>query len=109
MGVTLPLSVGSVAVLVLVFHANLIQVYWAQALVSCLEMAICMAVFVRSDWFKYAEDAKERQEVKNRASPALNSPGLLQSPAALTSPLEMVEAMDLVENAESPKTTPAEP
>lgn len=109
MGVTLPLSVGSVALLVLVLHANLIQVYWAQALVSCLEMAICMIVFLRSDWFRFARDASERQEVKNRQSPALHSPGLLQSPAALTGPLEMVEAVDLEEIAESPRKTPAEP
>merc|ERR1712050_181143 len=68
MGVTLPLSVGSVALVVLVFHASLVQVYWAQALVSCFEMFVCSVIFLRSDWSKYSRDAKDRQEVMSRTS-----------------------------------------
>merc|ERR1712083_1036799 len=41
---------------------GLVLVYWAQAAVSCFELLICLAIFVRSDWDGYAKDARERQE-----------------------------------------------
>eukprot|EP00928_Gymnodinium_smaydae_P026445 TRINITY_DN2076_c0_g1_i2.p1 TRINITY_DN2076_c0_g1~~TRINITY_DN2076_c0_g1_i2.p1 ORF type:complete len:531 (-),score=83.51 TRINITY_DN2076_c0_g1_i2:314-1738(-) len=62
MGVELPLSIGCVAVLVLVLHQNLVVVYWVQALVMCFEMFIVMIIFFRSDWKQYARDAQRRQE-----------------------------------------------
>merc|ERR1712187_367999 len=62
MGIELPLSIGSVAILVMVFHTGLVLVYWAQAAVSCFEAVICMVIFLRSDWDGYAREARERQE-----------------------------------------------
>mmetsp|Transcript_40695 Transcript_40695/g.73342 ORF Transcript_40695/g.73342 Transcript_40695/m.73342 type:complete len:569 (-) Transcript_40695:55-1761(-) len=61
MGFELPLSVGSTAILVFVFKANLQTVYWAQAVVSILEAVVIMAILSRSDWPKFAREARQRQ------------------------------------------------
>lgn len=63
MGFELPLSVGSTALLVIVFKASLTQVFWAQAAVTILEAVVILMILGRSDWRKYAEDAQDRQGV----------------------------------------------
>jgi MATE family multidrug resistance protein len=60
-GFELPFSIGSVALLVLVFKADLLTVFWAQAAVSTFEMVVVLAIVQRSDWARYAREAQERQ------------------------------------------------
>mmetsp|Transcript_90844 Transcript_90844/g.261759 ORF Transcript_90844/g.261759 Transcript_90844/m.261759 type:complete len:544 (+) Transcript_90844:93-1724(+) len=82
MGVELPLNIGSVAFLVLYLHWGLVPVYWAQAMVSFLEMLLVLVLFSRSDWERYAKETKMRQELEDaearstgrRMSPATSSP-----------------------------------
>lgn len=67
MGVELPLSIGSVVLIVLYLHWGVVSVYWAQAAVSCFEMVLVSAVFLTSDWPRYAKDAQRRQEAEEEA------------------------------------------
>eukprot|EP00929_Paragymnodinium_shiwhaense_P014177 TRINITY_DN122062_c0_g1_i1.p1 TRINITY_DN122062_c0_g1~~TRINITY_DN122062_c0_g1_i1.p1 ORF type:complete len:579 (+),score=118.52 TRINITY_DN122062_c0_g1_i1:62-1798(+) len=69
MGFELPLSVGSTALLVLYFNADLQTVYWAQGLVSLFEALVVVAILQRSDWPRFAKEAQERQ-----AAPAATTP-----------------------------------
>lgn len=84
MGVELPLNIGSVAFLVLYVRMGLVPVYWAQAAVSCLELVLVLVIFMRSDWERYAKDAKLRQEVEEAEarSEGRVSPLLLSSPGS---------------------------
>jgi len=59
----LPLSLGSIAVLVLVFHVDVHVVYWVQAGVTFLECFVVLMILSRSDWEKYAADARARNQV----------------------------------------------
>merc|ERR1719428_2154917 len=62
MGFELPLSLGSVALLVLLFKASVPVVYWVQAFVSCGEAVVVYFLISTSDWAKYAAEARQRQE-----------------------------------------------
>merc|ERR1719482_45865 len=61
-GFELPFSIGSVALLVLVFKADLVTVFWAQAAVSTFEMVVVLAILQRSDWARYTREARERED-----------------------------------------------
>lgn len=63
MGIELPLSLGSTALLVLVFSATLNTVYWVQAIVTLFEAAIVVIILQGSDWQRYAQEAVRRQAV----------------------------------------------
>jgi MATE family multidrug resistance protein len=98
LGFELPLSLGSVALLVLAFHASLTQVYWAQSAVTCGEALIVWLIVTRSDWRKHSADAVERQ----RRSPSqASSPLQARSPTGeiltpeLTRDDEEVVGMDI--------------
>jgi len=81
MGFELPLSLGSVALLVLLFKASVTQVYWVQAAVTCLEAVVVWLLVTRSNWRKFSNEAVARQlEGSGAASPAAGSPA--QAPAA---------------------------
>lgn len=69
MGFELPLSLGSTALLVMVFHCGLVFVYWAQAFVSVLEAGVVCAIIKRSDWAKFAEEARIRQNADSSPTP----------------------------------------
>eukprot|EP00931_Biecheleriopsis_adriatica_P108278 TRINITY_DN82600_c0_g1_i1.p1 TRINITY_DN82600_c0_g1~~TRINITY_DN82600_c0_g1_i1.p1 ORF type:complete len:593 (-),score=93.64 TRINITY_DN82600_c0_g1_i1:72-1796(-) len=58
----LPLSLGSIATLVLVFHADVRLVYWVQASVSMLEALVVVFIVSRSDWERYAREAQARNQ-----------------------------------------------
>ena len=64
----LPLSLGSIAVLVLAFHVDVHVVYWVQAGITFLEAIIVLILISRSDWDKYAEDARARNQMSRQAS-----------------------------------------
>ena len=61
-GLELPLSIGGVAVYILVFHGNLLGVYWWQAISGAIEIVIVFVLLWRADWDQCAVDAKIRQE-----------------------------------------------
>jgi len=61
LGFELPLSLGSIAMLVLVFNADVRLVYWVQAGVSVAEAFVVFIIAKRSDWEKYAAAAQARQ------------------------------------------------
>merc|ERR1712046_521774 len=86
MGVELPMTLGIIAFLVFVVKTTVVPLYWGQAAVFWLEMAICLVIWARSDWPRYAREALDRQEA-TKASP-------VRSPAsAFASPLVQSEAM----------------
>jgi Na+-driven multidrug efflux pump len=61
MGFELPLSLGSTAFVVLVYHSPITVVYWIQAIVSCFEAVVVCLLVHASDWPKLAREAKQRQ------------------------------------------------
>lgn len=73
MGIELPMTLGIVALLVFYFHTTVVPLYWGQASVFWLEMFICLGIWRCSDWVRYADEAKTRQEL-NAASPIAASP-----------------------------------
>lgn len=61
-GLELPLSIGGVAVYILVFHGNLLGVYWWQAISGGIEIVIVFFILLRANWNQCAVEAKVRQE-----------------------------------------------
>jgi len=60
--VDIPLSIGGVAVIILVFHAReLLDVYLYGVCAALLELAIAYAFIFASNWNKYAQEAQARQ------------------------------------------------
>ena len=59
--VDIPLSVGGVAAMILVFKTNLRGVYAYGCAAAALELLIAYGFVWSSDWKKYASDAKARQ------------------------------------------------
>ena len=60
MGFELPLSLGSTIVLVLVFKASVVTVYWVQAFVTLLEALVVGLIVSKSDWPRFAREARKR-------------------------------------------------
>lgn len=87
MFVELPMTLGIVAFLVFVVHTTVVPLYWGQASVFWLEMAICIVIWRGSDWAKHAEEAQARQEASaaspSAASPAASIGGVAEVSAAL--------------------------
>jgi len=92
MGIELPLNIGSIAFLVLYMHVGLVPVYWAQAAVSCLELVLVLTIFLRSDWERYAKDAKRRQEAEEAESIATGR-GKMSPASRFSSPGSPVSKM----------------
>lgn len=61
-GLELPLSIGGVAVYILVFHGNLLGVYWWQAISGGIEIVIVFVIMLQTNWDQCAHEAKVRQE-----------------------------------------------
>jgi len=61
-GLELPLSIGGVALYILVFHGDLLGVYWWQAIAGAIELVIVAFILMRSDWQKCAVEAQRRNE-----------------------------------------------
>jgi len=87
MGVELPMTLGIVAYLVFVVHTTVVPLYWGQAAVFWLEMAICFAIWYFSNWQQYADDAQRRQEATQA------SPSPLRSALCFSSPLANVDML----------------
>jgi MATE family multidrug resistance protein len=100
MGFELPLSLGSVAAMVLLVHAKLPNVYWVQSTVTCVEAVVVWVLIVRSNWAKHSEEAQERQASKHSVemspeperAPLPSAPPLSEgrmSPVPYATPLQM--------------------
>lgn len=63
-GLELPLTLGGVAIYILVMHGNLLGVYWWQALSGGIELIIVLVILSCSNWQACADDAQRRQEVQ---------------------------------------------
>jgi len=61
-GLELPLSLGGVALYIIVMHGNLLGVYWLQAMLGGVEVCIVLFILIRSDFDYWAEEARKRQE-----------------------------------------------
>lgn len=61
-GLELPLSLGGVALYILVMHGNLLGVYWLQAILGGVEVLVVMFILLRSDFGYWADEARKRQE-----------------------------------------------
>ncbi|KAG7349181.1 MATE efflux family protein [Nitzschia inconspicua] len=67
-GLELPLSIGGVAIYILVFHGDLLGVYWFNAISGAVEAAIVLYLIMSSNWTKCADEARERQEASRRSA-----------------------------------------
>ena len=63
-GFELPMSIGGVAIYILVFHGNLIGVYWWSAISGAIELLVVLSVLFASDWKYWALEAQRRQEAR---------------------------------------------
>ena len=61
-GLELPLSIGGVAIYIIVMHGNLLGVYWLNAIIVAFEVAIVLFLLFRSNWDYWAQEAQRRQE-----------------------------------------------
>ena len=68
-GLELPMSIGGVAIYILVMHGNLIGVYWWQAISGGLEAIIVIVIMVRSNWDVCVQEALQRQEADTATHP----------------------------------------
>jgi multidrug resistance protein, MATE family len=67
-GLELPLSIGGVAIYILVFHGDLLGVYWFNAISGAVEAVIVLYLIMSSNWSKCAENARDRQEASQRTA-----------------------------------------
>lgn len=116
MGIELPMTLGAVAFCVFVLKWGLVPVYWGQAAVFWLEMAICLAIFVTSDWPKYAREIMARQEAapSTQKDPSLvagsvdATPGIVELGAlAIASPGATKEYREFAPSSPGPMPTTA--
>lgn len=81
LGFELPFVLGTIAILVLYFHADVRIVYWGQAIVNGIEAIVVLAIIKRSDWELLSRQARIRQGAQpievaiRRASPGGGDPG----------------------------------
>jgi Na+-driven multidrug efflux pump len=61
-GLELPMSIGGVAIYILVMHGDLLGVYWWTAISGAIELVIVFALLISSDWEYWADEARKRQE-----------------------------------------------
>jgi len=66
-GLELPLSLGGVALYIIVLKGNLLGVYWLQAILGGLEVFVVMFILMRSDFDYWADKARKRQEASSSA------------------------------------------
>lgn len=59
------MSIGGVAIYILVMHGNLLGVYWWSAISGGIEVVIVLFLLLRSDWGYWAEQAILRQEARS--------------------------------------------
>merc|ERR1712183_858089 len=68
LGLELPLSIGGVAIYILVMHGTLLGVYWWQAISGGLEFLIVIFILLASNWDFWADEARKRQEAGRGSS-----------------------------------------
>lgn len=61
-GFELPMSIGGVAIYILLMHGNLQGVYWWNAISGGLEVIVVLGIMLYSDWKYWADQAQLRQE-----------------------------------------------
>jgi MATE family multidrug resistance protein len=61
-GFEMPLSIGGVAIYILLIHGNLLGVYWYNAASGAIEAILLLYLMAVSNWSKCANDARARQE-----------------------------------------------
>ena len=71
-GLELPLSLGGVALYILVMHGNLLGVYWLQAILGGVEVLVVLVILLRSDFDYWADEARKRQEAAGTAGSDAN-------------------------------------
>ena len=67
-GLELPMSIGGVAILILVMHGDLLDVYWWTVISGGVEAVIVFGLLFRSDWNHWADEARRRQEAGSDSS-----------------------------------------
>lgn len=87
-GLELPMSIGGVAIYILLMHGDLLGVYWWGAISGALEAAIVLYLMVVSNWDKCAEEAQQRQETATNEDSGEDeaSTSLLENGEAESSP-----------------------
>jgi multidrug resistance protein, MATE family len=71
-GLELPMSIGGVAIYILLMHGNLLGVYWWGAISGGIEASIVVWILFKSNWGQCAEEARQRQETPTNDSPEQN-------------------------------------
>ena len=87
-GLELPLSIGGVAIYILMYHGDLLGVYWWQAVFGGIELVIVMAILRMSDWDYWATEAQRRQEAGHEGNSETNDAANSDEEAPAGPPLE---------------------
>jgi len=74
-GFELPMSIGGVAVYILLFHGNLLGVYWWNAISGAIEVVVVLGLLFVSDWDHWALEAQRRQEARATSTVDGNAEG----------------------------------
>jgi len=91
-GLELPMSIGGVTIYILVFHGNLLGVYWWQAISGGIEAVIVLCIMARSNWNECAEEAQRRQALSSSdhdsaAATSFNNNNNSETNTAVTDPV----------------------
>jgi len=101
-GLELPLTIGGVAIYILVVHGNLLGVYWWQAIAGAIELVIVALILGRSDWQACAVEAQRRNEADSTSSSSGNdNNNEIDAPLLLNNECDGDEATTDPESAQS--------
>ena len=78
-GLELPLSIGGVAIYILVMHGDLLGVYWWTAISGALELIIVFVIFYASNWDYWSDEARKRQEAGGRSNEDNNDENTIET------------------------------
>ena len=102
-GLELPMSIGGVAIYILLMHGQLLGVYWWGAISGGFEAIIVVYLMVASNWSKCAEEAQQRQEAaQNESSDDSATPNLLEDAATTDAESSLGQTDDDDEGADAP-------
>lgn len=102
-GFELPMSIGGVAIYLLVFHGNLLGVYWWTAISGLIEVIVVMMLLFASDWEHWALEAQRRQEARpnGESEENANVDGATGTETEEMAPLVVDESEDVTRPEES--------
>lgn len=101
-GFELPMSIGGVAIYILLMHGNLLGVYWWGAISGAIEAVIVVYLMIASNWNQCADEAQQRQEAARNAESENTNEETTTRDGATTDPESQTDDSDFEDNADTP-------